>query len=163
MTSDSVCVLSHKKHDVRFCLRSVTKQHDIMSINGEDVRLDLWDASGSQEFFDLRQSYYEGVDAVLLVFDASAIQSFEHLDTWAREAISCTRNSPCKIFVCSTQADRQDLAISLRETNEWAHDRGFECFEASAKNDGSVKDMFDKIVHSICGVAPRPGSSDHDP
>jgi small GTP-binding protein len=46
-------------------------------VNGEKVKLQIWDTAGSEAFKSIVSAYYRGADAVMLVFDGSARHSFE--------------------------------------------------------------------------------------
>lgn len=49
------------------------------------VRVHLWDLSGSEEYFEVRNELYNGTDAFLLLYDVTNSQSFEKLDYWFKE------------------------------------------------------------------------------
>lgn len=51
-------------------------------MNGEKVKLQIWDTAGSEAFKSIVSAYYRGADAVVLVFDSSDKSSFEQLRTF---------------------------------------------------------------------------------
>lgn len=44
------------------------------------IKLTIWDTVGAERFHSLCQSYYKGVNGVLLVFDFTDAESFDHLN-----------------------------------------------------------------------------------
>lgn len=48
-----------------------------IQLNGEKVKLQIWDTAGSEAFKSIVSAYYRGADAVMLVFDSTDRHSFE--------------------------------------------------------------------------------------
>jgi GTPase SAR1 family protein len=46
-------------------------------IKGRDVRVNFWDMSGSEAFFEVRNEFYKDASGALLVYDVSNKKSFE--------------------------------------------------------------------------------------
>ena len=53
-----------------------------IEINGEDVLLKMWDTAGQERYMALTKQYFEGLDGILLVYDVTAIESFEKIQFW---------------------------------------------------------------------------------
>ena len=53
-----------------------------IEVNGEKVKLQIWDTAGSEAFKSIVSAYYRGADAVILVFDNSDQLSFEQLTSF---------------------------------------------------------------------------------
>lgn len=53
-----------------------------IQINGERIKLQIWDTAGSEAFKSIVSAYYRGADAVILVFDNSDRFSFEQLSSF---------------------------------------------------------------------------------
>ena len=47
--------------------------------------LQIWDTAGQERFQSLGVAFYRGADAVVLVYDVTDPQSFEHLVSWRTE------------------------------------------------------------------------------
>lgn len=48
-------------------------------IEGQDIKLQIWDTAGSESFRSITRSYYRGAAGALLVFDITRRESFQHL------------------------------------------------------------------------------------
>lgn len=51
-------------------------------IDGEDIRLMLWDTAGQEEFDAITKSYYRGAQACVLAFSSTDRMSFEAIKNW---------------------------------------------------------------------------------
>ena len=51
-------------------------------VDGEDVRLMLWDTAGQEEFDAITAAYYRGAHACVLAFSATDRDSFEAIPSW---------------------------------------------------------------------------------
>jgi Ras-related protein Rab-23 len=51
-------------------------------IDGEDVRLMLWDTAGQEEFDAITAAYYRGAHACVLAFSATDRDSFDAITSW---------------------------------------------------------------------------------
>lgn len=52
------------------------------SIDGEEVRLMLWDTAGQEEFDAITKAYYRGAHACVLAFSTTDRDSFLALHSW---------------------------------------------------------------------------------
>ena len=57
-----------------------------VKLGGQSVRVNFWDLSGREEFFDVRNEFYKDTQGALLVFDVANRESFESLGSWLAEA-----------------------------------------------------------------------------
>ena len=53
-----------------------------LAINGQTVKLQLWDTAGQEKYKSMVSSYYRGANVALIVFDLTNHQSFEALPFW---------------------------------------------------------------------------------
>ncbi|XP_019881891.2 ras-related protein Rab-23 [Aethina tumida] len=51
-------------------------------VDGEDVRLMLWDTAGQEEFDAITKAYYRGAQACVLAFSTTDRDSFEAAHSW---------------------------------------------------------------------------------
>lgn len=52
------------------------------SVDGEEVRLMLWDTAGQEEFDAITKAYYRGAQACVLAFSTTDRDSFEAAHSW---------------------------------------------------------------------------------
>lgn len=51
-------------------------------IDGEDIRIMLWDTAGQEEFDAITKAYYRGAQACVLTFSTVDRSSFEAVKEW---------------------------------------------------------------------------------
>lgn len=51
-------------------------------IDGEDIRIMLWDTAGQEEFDAITKAYYRGAQACVLAFSTTDRMSFEAIKDW---------------------------------------------------------------------------------
>jgi Ras-related protein Rab-23 len=56
-------------------------------VDGEDVRLMLWDTAGQEEFDSITKAYYRGAHACVLAFSTTDRRSFEDVEKWKQKVI----------------------------------------------------------------------------
>ncbi|GFN79559.1 ras-related protein rab-23-like [Plakobranchus ocellatus] len=56
-----------------------------IELEGEDVRLMLWDTAGQEEFDAITKAYYRGAQACVLAFSTVDRESFEAIELWKQK------------------------------------------------------------------------------
>lgn len=114
-----------------------------------DVRVNFWDLSGHDEFFEIRNEFFKDTQGILLVYDASSRESFEDLDKWLAESTKYGANSKeIPTVLCCNKIDKKRL-ISEDEGRKYANARGLTYFETSAATGSNVNEMFDYLFQSV--------------
>ncbi|MHA1777436.1 MAG: GTP-binding protein [Promethearchaeota archaeon] len=65
---------------------SIMKKAVIFDQWGVEIRLTLFDLAGQQQFSRVRQTYFQGAKAGLLVFDVTRPETYNNIEKWYREA-----------------------------------------------------------------------------
>lgn len=55
---------------------------NVHRVDGEDVRLMLWDTAGQEEFDAITAAYYRGAHACVLAYSATDRDSFDAIPSW---------------------------------------------------------------------------------
>eukprot|EP01119_Soliformovum_irregulare_P010013 TRINITY_DN2424_c0_g1_i7.p1 TRINITY_DN2424_c0_g1~~TRINITY_DN2424_c0_g1_i7.p1 ORF type:complete len:157 (-),score=6.39 TRINITY_DN2424_c0_g1_i7:363-833(-) len=58
----------------------------MISIDGKQVKLQIWDTAGQESFRSITRSYYRGAAGALLVYDITRRETFNHLTCWLEDA-----------------------------------------------------------------------------
>ena len=116
-----------------------------VKVDGLDVRVNFWDLSGHPEFLEIRNEFYKDAQAIILVFDVSARDSFENLDFWLTEATKYGANiRDTPVCVCANKIDKKRV-ISQDEGSDYARTRNLQYFETSASTGDNVNEMFNYL------------------
>ncbi len=119
-------------------------------INGELYRLTFWDLPAQQRFETVRRTFYNGSNAVLVLFDLTRRSSFIELHKWVKEVASTLHYIP----VIALIGAKNDLAdyheIGEDEVEAIAKKFALDYYLLSALSkeeiDASIKDLIKKIV-----------------
>ncbi|EDQ90337.1 uncharacterized protein MONBRDRAFT_35113 [Monosiga brevicollis MX1] len=123
------------------------KQKSLM-LDGNKVNLTLWDTAGQERFRTLTASYYRGAHAVILLYDVSRPETFEHIDMWLNEVnVYCPEKKIVKLLI----ANKIDLErrVSTEVGRDFARDKQMMFIECSAKTKAGVQQAFEELAQKV--------------
>jgi len=113
-----------------------------VKINKKTVKLQIWDTAGQERFRTITSAYYRGADGIIMVYDTTSSDSFDHVNDWLKEVNRYASESTCKLLV-GNKADRiADRAVPTERAKEFADDLGVAFLETSAKSGSNVEEAF---------------------
>jgi small GTP-binding protein len=114
----------------------------MVNINGEEIKLQIWDTAGQESFRSITRSYYRGAAGALLVYDISRRDTFNHLVAWLEDARQHSSQNMV-IMLCGNKCDLPDSRVISREEGEhFAREHGLLFLETSAKTGENVDEAF---------------------
>ena len=120
-----------------------------LSIDGQDVILQLWDFGGQERFRFLLESYVTGAKGALLMFDLTRTMTLENLEQWVN--ICRKENTDLPILFLGTKADlTDDVCVDADYIND--HQDGFNLFDymaISAKTGMNVQNAFETLTRRV--------------
>ena len=123
----------------------------IMNFENKLIKLQIWDTAGEERFRTITKTYYKGTNGIILMYDITDKNSFEHIRNWMEQILQFEEKenkSIIKVLVGNnchdparvvTEEDGQNLAKE--------YDMGF--FEASPKTNQNVQEVFNYLVKEI--------------
>jgi small GTP-binding protein len=122
----------------------------VVTIDGTDIRLEIWDTGGSERYKALAPMYYRDARAAIIVFDATSEDSFKEASQWLSEFR--TRGQPTAIAIVA--ANKIDLEGDRRVSAAAAADFAFEnqldfLQETSAVTGAGVEELFTRLAKSL--------------
>ena len=72
-----------------------------LDIDGKRARCMVWDTAGQERFHVITRSYYKGASGILLVYDVSEPESFEHCKYWVKNIESTCDPGIPKLLLCN--------------------------------------------------------------
>jgi len=124
--------------------------------DGRAVILQIWDTAGQERFQGLGPIFFRGADCLILVYDLTDRQSFEHLQSWQECFLQQANIENYKAFpiVCiGNKLDLDDRKILSEEVERAAWRQEFlksYHFECSARDGRNVKEAFRKAASAAC-------------
>jgi Ras-related protein Rab-2A len=128
---------------VEFGARTVT-------IDGKQIKLQVWDTAGQESFRSITRSYYRGAAGALLGYDITRRETFNHLSSWLEDARSHASDSNMVIMLIGNKTDLEAKRAVTREEGEaFARENGLEFMETSAKSAHCVEEAFIQTAQNI--------------
>ena len=113
-----------------------------IELDNKKIKLQIWDTAGQERFRTITTSYYKGAHAILIVFDITDRESFEHVRNWMADIDKFAKEGVLRILVgnkCDLENSRQ---VRKEEGNELANKYGIKYIETSAKETTNIEDLF---------------------
>ena len=117
-------------------------------LNGRDLRVNFWDMSGAEAFFEVRNEFYKDCSGAILVYDVGNRASFESLKSWLDEARKFGAEPGMPIVVCANKCDKR-RAVPEQEGINFAVANGFAHMDTSALSGANVLDVFETLFTTV--------------
>ena len=117
-----------------------------VEIKGTTIRLLLYDTAGQEKFKSLIPMYIRDANIIIVVYDISNKDSFIHTDHWVNETKDLKREDAIFVLV-GNKIDLEDKrAVSQREAEDFAAEKGFLFHEVSAKTGDEIQELFNTVI-----------------
>lgn len=113
-----------------------------IEVKGKKVKLQVWDTAGEERFRTITTSYYKGAQAIIVVFDITDRDSFEHVKNWMADVDKFAKEGVLRILSgnkCDLEHQRK---VSKEEGKELASKYGIQYIETSAKETTNIEELF---------------------
>lgn len=122
--------------------------------NDNAVEILLYDIAGQDEFRFLRESFYQGSDAAIIVFDVTDMLSFVSVKNWYEELRRFLGAIP--IFLLGNKVDlTEKREVTQSTAQNLAANLGIQFFETSAKTGQNVSALFNSVITDVIEEKPK--------
>merc|ERR1719321_2356167 len=94
-----------------------------VKVGDKFVKLQIWDTAGQERFRTITSAYYRGADGIIMVYDVTAQESFDHVQDWLSEVNRYASEGTCKLLV-GNKSDRADKVVSTEKARAFADSLG---------------------------------------
>ena len=145
---------------LRFCENSFQESHlttigldfRLKKINLKDnrkIKVQIWDTAGEDRFRAITKNYYKGANGILLIYDVTDQQSFEHVRDWI-DKIKEESSEEIIIYLVANKIDQNNKRIITNaDGNKIAEEYNIKYFETSAKCSTGVNEVFGSLVEEM--------------
>ena len=113
-----------------------------IEIDNTKIKLQIWDTAGQERFRTITTSYYKGAHAIIIVFDITDKDSFEHIKNWMLDIDKFAKQGVSRILVGNKCDLENQRAVSKDEANEISIKYGIKYLETSAKESINIDSLF---------------------
>mmetsp|Transcript_5504 Transcript_5504/g.7026 ORF Transcript_5504/g.7026 Transcript_5504/m.7026 type:complete len:214 (-) Transcript_5504:91-732(-) len=113
-----------------------------VKIDKKTVKLQIWDTAGQERFRTITSAYYRGADGIIMVYDVTSQDSFDHVNDWLKEVNRYAAEGTCKLLVGNKSDRSADRVVTMEQAKEFADDIGVPFLETSAKSAANVEEAF---------------------
>mmetsp|Transcript_30929 Transcript_30929/g.45855 ORF Transcript_30929/g.45855 Transcript_30929/m.45855 type:complete len:215 (-) Transcript_30929:103-747(-) len=113
-----------------------------VKIDKKTVKLQIWDTAGQERFRTITSAYYRGADGILMVYDVTSQESFDHVHDWLKEVNRYAAEGTVKLLVGNKSDRASDKVVSTEKAKELADELGIAMLETSAKSAKNVEEAF---------------------
>lgn len=122
----------------------------LIQSHDKTVKLTIWDTAGQERFRTLTSSYYRGAHGVILVYDITRRDTFEHLGDWMSELeVYSNIQSSIKMVIGNKSDKTEERQVAREQGVEYAKKIGALFMESSAKSNVHIQDAFEELVFKI--------------
>ncbi|ALC49953.1 Rab9Fb [Drosophila busckii] len=148
---------TNNRYTGRYCSTvGVDSRTRTLEIAGFKIKLHIWDTAGEERFRSMVSTYYRHVQGIVLVFDTTQRNSFNHIDYWLKEIEKYALPNICVMLVgnkCDALEKRQ---VRQELATDYADRLGLPYMEASAVSGVNVERMFGKLAVNIFDIHVLP-------
>lgn len=106
------------------------------------MKLQIWDTAGQERFRTITSAYYRGADGIIMVFDVTSTESFDHVNDWLKEVNRYAAEGTVKLLVGNKSDRTADRVVTEEQAKEFADELGIPFIETSAKSSKNVEEAF---------------------
>ena len=113
-----------------------------VKVDKKTVKLQIWDTAGQERFRTITSAYYRGADGIIMVYDVTSTESFDHVNDWLKEVNRYAAPGTVKLLVGNKSDRTADRAVTEEQAKEFADELGIPFIETSAKSAKNVEEAF---------------------
>mmetsp|Transcript_1446 Transcript_1446/g.3212 ORF Transcript_1446/g.3212 Transcript_1446/m.3212 type:complete len:221 (+) Transcript_1446:383-1045(+) len=121
----------------------------IIEVDSKRIKLQIWDTAGQERFRSVAAGYYRSAQGIILVYDVTDQQSFDHVSTWIEQIDTHALPDVTKILVGNKNDMAETRVIQTEQGQELAAHHKMEFFETSAKVGTAVQDVFSQTALQV--------------
>merc|ERR1740125_55610 len=132
-----------------------------ITIDGKTVKLQIWDTAGQERFRTITSAYYRGADGIIMVYDVTSSESFEHVEEWLSEVDRYANENTAKLLVGNKADLIEEKQVSQETAQSFADKLGISFLETSAKTATNVDAAFLTMAQELIktrDVKPKTGT-----
>jgi len=116
-----------------------------MDIENTELNLMMWDIAGQSHFYMLHKPYFNGGNAMMLVFDITRTSTYSNINNWYNTAVKYGLSRVPRILIGNKIDLNNERKITRAHAQHLSDKLNAPYFETSAKTGENVNEVFQKI------------------
>ncbi|XP_022647413.1 GTP-binding protein ypt2-like [Varroa jacobsoni] len=121
----------------------------IINLDGTPVKLQIWDTAGQERFRTLTTAYYRGAMGILIMYDVTNMDSFNHLTYWFRNVEENASPDVVKVLVGNKSDASSQRQVETSQLAKMAEQLDIAYFECSCKQNINIQEAFITLARLI--------------
>ncbi|KAJ9591418.1 hypothetical protein L9F63_002024, partial [Diploptera punctata] len=121
----------------------------IINLDGIPIKLQIWDTAGQERFRTLTTAYYRGAMGILLMYDVTSLDSFNHLSYWLRNIQENASPDVVKVLAGNKCDATTQRAVEAERGEKIAENFDMPFFEVSCKDNVNIEEAFLTLARRI--------------
>lgn len=128
---------------------NIVKEPITLASENATINLMFWDIAGQPQFYMLHRPYFNGADAMLLVFDITRSSTFSNINNWYSTAVKYGLSHIPRLLI-GNKVDLKDERKIIKPMSEHLSEKlDAPYYETSALTGNNVKEVFNRIADLI--------------
>ena len=116
--------------------------------NVGNVIFNCWDTAGQEKFGGLRDGYYIGGQAAILMFDVTARVTYKSVPIWHKDLLRVCEQIP--IVLCGNKVDCKDRKVKPKDI-VYHRKKNLQYYDISAKSNYNFEKPFLFLIRKLSG------------
>ena len=144
--------IENKFHESFISTVGIEREIKGVKIDNKMYKLTIWDTAGQERFKSLPIKYYKNVDGVLLLYDVSDEDTFNHVNSWLNDVKQNSNRTNdqgetnTSLFLVANKIDKEGRVITNARGKELAKSLGMKYFEISCKNNMNIHEIMARMI-----------------
>jgi small GTP-binding protein len=126
----------------------------VIELSDRSITLSIWDTAGQEKFQSLVPLYIRNAHGVIFVFDVSAQNSLQELDS-IYSAVQDQISRDMQVILCANKVDLVMGSLDLSEFKQWGSQHRMSLVRTSARTGEGVAELFVQLATQIAAKAER--------
>ena len=128
--------------------------HTITVLN-KRVKLQIFDTAGQEKYKNIAASYYRGVTCIIICFDVTSEESFNHIKDWLNSIEHFAKKNVMKVLVGNKIDLNDERKITTETASNYADSINIKYYETSALKNIGIKELFENISETYMKNNPE--------
>ena len=142
----------------------IDKKIKFVEKDGKKLQLLIWDTAGQERFRSIAKNCYKGADGIILMYDISNIETFNHIKNWISSIKEDIDINKIGLIVVGNKYDLRDneKKVDEKSKKQFEEENNMKIIDASAKIDFNVNESFIALIDKMLKLGLGQKKNDDD-